>query len=1050
MIFKKLIQTLVYSLVLSTAVFADDTMKLVNEPGNAPDSAKNRFGRGQVDYRYRLAKAPVSNADYAKFLNAADKAGVAGLYDSRMAINRSGNGGSYIYAPKTGYQDKPVTFVSYANAASYCNWLSKGRVYDIIDGQVTRRRITRPESGEVFFIPSHAEWYKGMYYKNGKYDYGEPLNVAEMIETRHGVWHRVAVGHSKNPEAYIKCNNYTNNVTGKSEDNIRKENIGFRIASMPLVHACPELNNRFNYFYLDKQNITLKLRSKKASGIRLNVGISNLWKRQVYNKVFNISLKSGTKNIDIKDVVKKPGYYRLKAEISADGKVISALETPFVVMDRRRMAVRKKDSPFGISTHLDRMLNCWGRVSPVEYTPILEDMGVSWVRTDLPWKYVTGDLVDKGFHILSFFPFYHKYTKFDSPFKDTPLSEKWKKYGVPRELATYAETCYKMVKDYSHVKSWEVGNEPHAWNITPADYAQMVKAAYKAAKLADPASTVIVGDMNHIHKSVIAECGAAAYCDAVAIHTYGFFKKYHEGVINRIESLINVLDTYGFKNKPVWVTEISGCGYWNHIYPGKTREEVYRYQALDMPKKLTGTLSLGVKKNFIYEFVDTVTNHTEGEFGVIRSDLLPKPAFMAYRTTAIELDGAKYEGRIKFARKDFTGFVFSGKQKKTAIIWKEDKPATLVRRQKITLPMVAISKPERLAFKASGKVYMTDIMGCRTELPVKDGKVSVPVNEYPVFVSGNIKYEMGNTVSASAARKHTPAAKVQILPPLAQMRGANDLHNMQHVVRITLQRETPQFLDVRVHNQSKVDQSGKLYLVEPGSNSDDGWVVKPRVANITVPAESTATVRFNINILKRPYTGESPYILKAVFESNKGRFVNDVIVYQMIKHDVVTGKLTEDLEFARKAGMPQYRLRSPRHIQGSYQDDNFVARLGAGRQKFVLLESIAEPVISQDGKLDGIIGYSVKQTPDVKISKISLRLIDNDGEVFQLQRKGKAPVNKWLDLKFDLSKPKSLVSWGKKKNGKFDFPVKWQAVVIDYLGNSGEISVSPVKLWKKD
>jgi hypothetical protein len=227
-------------------------------------------------------------------------------------------------------------------------------------------------------------------------------------------------------------------------------------------------------------------------------------------------------------------------------------------------------------------------------------------------------------------------------------------------------------------------------------------------------------------------------------------------------------------------------------------------------------------------------------------------------------------------------------------------------------------------------------------------------------------------------------------------------------------------------------------------------MIKPRVANITVPAESTATVRFNIKIPKRPYTGESPYILKAVFESNKGRFVNDVIVYQMIKHDVVTGKLTEDLEFVRKAGIPQYRLHSPRHIKGNYQDDNFVATIGAGRQKFVLLESIAQPVISQDGKLDGVIGYSVKQTPDVKISKISLRLIDNDGEVFQLQRKGKAPVNKWLDLKFDLSKPKSVVSWGKKKNGKFDFPVKWQAVVIDYLGNSGEISVSPVKLWKKD
>jgi len=116
----------------------------------------------------------------------------------------------------------------------------------------------------------------------------------------------------------------------------------------------------------------------------------------------------------------------------------------------------------------------------------------------------------------------------------------------------------------------------------------------------------------------------------------------------------------------------------------------------------------------------------------------------------------------------------------------------------------------------------------------------------------------------------------------------------------------------------------------------------------------------------------------------------------------------------------------------------------------VLLDSKTQPVISENGKVDGVIGYSVKQTPDVKISKINLRLTDSDGETFQFQRKGKAPVNKWLDVKFDLSNLKSAVSWGKKKNGKLDLPVKWQGIVIDYLGNSGEISVSPVKMWKKN
>ena len=1050
MLKKNIIKAFLLCAVLTTVQAASFKMITVGTPGNKPDTSRSRFGRGQVNYLYRIASAPVSNADYADFLNSAAQSGKQDLYDSRMAITRAGQQGNYRYTAKKGSAKEPVIFVSYANAASYCNWLSKGKVYEIIDNQVTRRRISRPDSGEIFFIPSNNEWYKGMYYKNGQYDYGKPLKTAEMISTRHGVWHRIAVGHSKNPDAFIKCNNYTNNTTGKSEDNIRKQNIGFRVASMPAIHACPELNSKFNYFKLNKQNIKLKLRSKSNSDINLKLSIRNLWEKEIYSKDSNISLKTGLNTVNIKDAVKQPGYYTLNVEISSGGKIISAAQTPFIMMDSKRSVVRKASSPFGISTHLDRMWNCWGRMSPDEYTPILEDLGASWVRTDLPWKYVTGGLVNKGFHILSFFPYYSNYKRFDSPFQPTPLSEKWQKYGVARELSTYAQKCYDMVKNNPHVKSWEVGNEPHAWRITPADYAQIVKAAYKSAKLADQDTTVVMGDMNHIHKSVIAECGAAAYCDAVAIHTYGFFKVYPEGVISRITSLINALQSLGFKDKPVWVTEISGCGYWNHIYPGKTEEERFRYQALDMPKKLTGTIALGVGKNFIYEFINTVTNHTEGEFGVVHSNLLPKPAFMAYRTTAIELDGAVYQNRIKFVKKDFTGFIFSSPQKKTAIIWKEDQPATLVRRLKITLPMVKISEPEILKFKAAGKVYMVDIMGVKTELKVEDGKVSVPVNEYPIFVTGNVKYDILLSSPAPVARKYTPAAKVQIIPPLEQMRGANDLHNMQHTVRVKLTRQTPQYLDVRVHNQSKDNQTGKLYLVEPGSNSDNGWIIKPRVTNITVPAESTATVRFNINIPRRPYTGESPYILKAVFESGKGKFVNNVIVYQMIKRNTSTKELNEDADFKKTTGKQQYMLDPKyKNIKSSYDKDIFKVDINNGAKHFLVLNAASSPVISKGDSLNGVMDFSIMQKSGLNVAKVNMRLTDRDGEVFQYQRVGKMPFGKWVNVKFDLTNGKPALSWGKKKNGKFDYPVKWESIVIDFRGDSGEISVSPIKLWTK-
>ncbi len=1045
---KTCIQLVAAAFIAAQAGVASTTMKTIGSPGNAPDTSKTRHGRGRVDYVYRLATAPVSNADYADFLNAVDKVEDQELYDPRMAISRKGQAGRYRYAAESGCETQPVTFVSYANAASYCNWLSKGSVYEIIDRQVTRRRITRPDSGEVFFIPSRDEWYKGMYYKNGHYDYGEPLKVAEMISTRHGVWHRIAVGHSHNPEAYLKCNNYTNNYSGKSEDNVRAENIGFRVASMPDVHFCPELNSRFNFFYLDQQDVHLKLRTKAAVTATIQVTIRDVWQNKVYGRDFNLALKPGMTGIGLGNVIEKSGYYTLKGAILSQGQEVFAMDVPLVVMDRKQAVVRKAESPFGVSTHLDRLLNCWGRVSPDEYTPILEDLGSPWIRTDLPWKYVTGDLVEKGFHILSFFPYYNNYTKFDSPFESTAFSEKWAKHGVPPELATYAEKCYNLVKDFPHVKSWEVGNEPHGWKISPADYAQMVKAAYKAAKLADPQATVVAGDMEHIHQSVLAECGAAEYSDAVAIHTYGFFKKYHEGVIDRIESLTNTLTSLGL-DQPVWVTEISGCGYWNHIYPGKTEEERLRYQALDMPKKLAGSITLGAQKVFVYELISTVTDGTEGEFGLVRQDLLPKPAFMAYRTTAMQLDDMDPMGFVAMPKKDFTGLLFGNPRKKTALLWKEDQPATLARRKRITVPMVEISAPETLTFKAAGKVTMVDIMGVETELPVENGRVGVPVNEYPVFVNGEVDYDRLEPIPAPVAKRQTPAANVQILPPLEQMHGPNDLHNMQHVVRIKLERETPQFLDVRVHNQSKKDQTGKLYLVEPGANSDAGWIIKPRIADIMVPAESTATVRFNINILRRPYTGEAPYILKAVFESDNGTFENHVIVYQMIKRDTDTAGLSESDSFKKATGDRQYSLDPKyKHMKGQYRDRVFSVDVSTGVKPFVILEAVTSPIVSEGERLDGVMGFAVRQTSGLNVAKINLRLVDREGEVFQYQRVGKISSDKWVDVKFDLTKGPPTLSWGKKKNGRFEYPVRWQSIVIDFQGESGEISVSPVTLWR--
>lgn len=1033
---------------------ASYNMKTIGAPGNKPDIRVNRRGRGEVNYYYRIADAPVSNADYAEFLNSTNKSGKADTYDSRMTIKRTGSSGNYTYSANKTAAVKPVTYVSYANAAEYCNWRSKAKVYDVIDEQVTIRKISRSDSPEIFFIPSHDEWYKGRFYKNGRYDYGSPLKVAEMVETRHSVWFRIAVGHDANPEKFIKVNHYTSCNSGKSEDNIRLGNVGFRVASMSTVYACPDLNNKNNLFYTDRPEVQLKLRSAVKCTVNLKAVVKDYWGKTVKELSKKLNLTAGSKVISLASDIKDTGHYTVVVTMEQGKEEIQRQTIPFVLMDKKNSVKRSSKSPYGFSAHFDRMINCWGRMYPKDYMHILKASNASWLRTDMPFDYSCKPFIKEGFHILSFIlPFHTNYKKFASAFKETELSRKWEKYGVPKELSVYAEECYKMVKKYPRIKSWEIGNEPHGWKMSPWDYAQMCKTAYKAAKLADPSVTIVIGDSEHIHQSIIGEGYAADFCDAVATHNYGFFKDYYEGVIGRLYRLQDQLALKGQKDKPIWLTETSGCGYWNHIYPGLTEAERYTYQALDMPKKLAGSVALGVSKVFIYEFMDTVVKGTESEFGVIRSDFLPKPAFMSYRTTVAMVADKKCTGKIDLDKK-FTGFVFSNQDKRVALMWKEDKPATLERRKRIDVPMVKISSPENLAFRAKGEVNLVDIMGRRTKLEVNNGKVNVPVNEFPVFVEGDVEYKLSVPRKLPEVEKEKPEAKIQILPPLSQMTGPNDLHNMQHVVRIKLTRRKPQSLDVRVHNLTSKELTGEVYLVPPTSNSDGGWEVKPTSKKVTIPADGAATVKFNILIGKRPYTGESPYILTGIFKTDKIKYHHNVIVYQVHNNEVkLKSFMKEDKTFILASGKNrQYMVKPSGYYKTKYTEayekkDVYEVNITKGR-KFIEIFAERKPVVDMSAPLDGAVTFQLYQVPGLKINKVNFRLTDSQGEVFQYEKRGFAPVNQWVTFTYDLSKEKYRGHWGENANNKIDFPVKWRSIVIDYQGPSGTFYVTRLKYLK--
>lgn len=181
----------------------------VANPANRPDTT----GYGAVNKTFWIGKFEVTIQQYCAFLNAVAATDTYGLYGPAMSgvlnsagIVRSGTSGGYSYSPMSNAGDssqRPVTYVSWFDAARFANWMANGQpvgpqdstttengAYDLkgatSGAAVPRNRINPNRSGEpTFYIPTENQWYKAAYYnprmnrnKGGYYRYATSSNTA--------------------------------------------------------------------------------------------------------------------------------------------------------------------------------------------------------------------------------------------------------------------------------------------------------------------------------------------------------------------------------------------------------------------------------------------------------------------------------------------------------------------------------------------------------------------------------------------------------------------------------------------------------------------------------------------------------------------------------------------------------------------------------------------------------------------------------------------------------------------------------------------------------
>ncbi|HSI10504.1 MAG TPA: SUMF1/EgtB/PvdO family nonheme iron enzyme [Chthoniobacter sp.] len=161
----------------------------VGNPGNANDTVTASDGSGLsfggVSYTYAIGTYDVTLNQYAAFLNAVAQADPYSLYNANMAaelniegIIQTGSSGSYSYSV-IGSGLRPVTWVSWFDAARMANWMQNGQPTGLgeVAGSTEQGAYTlngatsgviSKNGGAVVWIPTESEWYKAAYYDPSK------------------------------------------------------------------------------------------------------------------------------------------------------------------------------------------------------------------------------------------------------------------------------------------------------------------------------------------------------------------------------------------------------------------------------------------------------------------------------------------------------------------------------------------------------------------------------------------------------------------------------------------------------------------------------------------------------------------------------------------------------------------------------------------------------------------------------------------------------------------------------------------------------------------
>ncbi|MCU0500659.1 MAG: hypothetical protein MUC51_02630, partial [Anaerolineae bacterium] len=295
----------------------------------------------------------------------------------------------------------------------------------------------------------------------------------------------------------------------------------------------------------------------------------------------------------------------------------------------------------------------------------------------------------------------------------------------------------RMAQQYrGRIRQWVIWNEPDVWEPdhpgstwlgNEADYARLLKTAYRAIKEVDRDAQVAMAgqtyfwDWTHGRRlyldrlldTLAADPEAVAggfFFDVVPYHLY-FNPTQAPQVIGEVKA---ALARHGIAGKEIWINETNAPPSDDPQEPPWSAPR-YRIsldeQAAFVIQQFSQAFAAGASRVEIYKLRNSAEHPESIEpFGLLRADDSRRPAFDAYRTVTTYL--RDFRGVVKQQLGDVVAFTFDRGGQTTTVLWTWGRTPARVRVKAIAPEGLLVDERGRASpIKAADGVYVIELPG---------------------------------------------------------------------------------------------------------------------------------------------------------------------------------------------------------------------------------------------------------------------------------------------------------------------------------------------------